>query len=285
MPGGGVPDAASAYLDLVQKALLNSFQPENGARIKLLLDMAVKGGPPQDRNALLKRLVDIGREKDVVAALSDLYRPRHWWTKVLGFPFSMVGEKRLSNARFAADTVIAEGIRGDFAETGVWRGGCCIMMKAVAKIRREPRRIYVCDSFQGLPDEQEGPDANLTLNENPILSVPLEDVKAHFERFDLLDDTVHFVKGWFCDTLPELSRDGPEALAVLRLDGDYYTSTMDALTSLYPLVSPGGFVIIDDYGAYEQCRQAVHEYRDANGISAEIVDIDGLGAWWRKPLW
>ena len=104
-------------------------------------------------------------------------------------------------------------------------------------------------------------------------------MKANFAKYGLLDDRVVFLKGWFKDTL----RAAPiERLAVLRLDGDMYESTMDALTALYDKVSAGGFVIIDDYGCIEACRRAVHDFRDARGIADKIVDIDGWGVYWRK---
>ena len=270
------------YLDLVAKIILNEINPENGARIKYLLDAVCEAEPGRDRNDVLRTLVGLhNSDEKVRAALDDLYRPRHWWTKTLGFPFSMIGPKRLANTREAAETVIAEYIPGAMVETGVWRGGACIMMKAVMSAYGVSRPLYVCDSFVGLPKLTEGPDAVLTLDENPLLSAPVEDVRSHFERLDLLDDDVHFVKGWFEDTMPELARSGPEAIAVLRLDGDYYHSTMVVLENLYDKVSPGGFVIIDDYHAYEQCAQAVNEYRAAKGITDEMIEIDGVGIYWR----
>ena len=78
--------------------------------------------------------------------------------------------------------------------------------------------------------------------------------------------------------------DGPiEQLAILRLDGDLYESTMDALVPLYEKVSPGGFVIVDDYGAWEPCRKAVDDFRAQHGITDEIVEVDWTGVYWRSP--
>ena len=106
-------------------------------------------------------------------------------------------------------------------------------------------------------------------------------MKANFAKYGLLDDRVVFLDGWFKDTLPAAPI---ERLAVLRLDGDMYESTMEALTALYDKVSTGGFVIIDDYGCIDACRKAVHDFRDARGIAEKIVDIDGWGVYWRKSL-
>jgi O-methyltransferase len=94
----------------------------------------------------------------------------------------------------------------------------------------------------------------------------------------LLDDRVRFLPGWFKDTLPDAPID---RLALLRLDGDLYESTIQALEALYPRLSPGGFCIIDDY-IIKACRQAVADYRAKHGVSAEIIHIDGAGVFWRK---
>lgn len=111
-----------------------------------------------------------------------------------------------------------------------------------------------------------------------ILSVSLEQVKANFERFELLDDRVVFLKGWFSDTLPTAPI---ERIAVLRLDGDQYSSTMDALVSLYRKVSPGGFVIVDDYHAWPGCKDAVNDFLAKHNLAPHIQEIDGSAAFWR----
>jgi hypothetical protein len=109
--------------------------------------------------------------------------------------------------------------------------------------------------------------------------VSLEEVQTNFRRYNLLDEQVRFVKGWFRDTL---HRAPVERLAVLRLDGDLYESTMDALTALYPKVQRGGYVIVDDYGDVPACRQAVHDYWQRHGIREEIMPIDQAGVFWMK---
>ena len=106
-------------------------------------------------------------------------------------------------------------------------------------------------------------------------------MKANFAKYGLLDDRVRFLPGWFSDTLPGAPF---ERIAVLRLDGDMYSSTIQALDALYPKVSPGGFVIIDDYGALEPCSRAVEDYREAHGISEPITDIDGTGVFWQRAV-
>jgi O-methyltransferase len=155
------------------------------------------------------------------------------------------------------------------------------MMKAVLAAAGERRTIYVCDSFQGLPEIHSGPDAELRLHENTLLAVSVDQVRENFSRFQLLDDDIRFVEGWFADTMPKLRKDIGQ-IAVLRLDGDYYTSTREVIDNLYDCVSEGGFVIIDDYGCYQQARDAVHDFWDERGLKPSLVEVDWTCRYWRK---
>lgn len=198
--------------------------------------------------------------------------------------FTMVGLARLDNVQACITTVLAEGVPGDLMETGIWRGGCGILMRAVLDAYDDPHRlVWLADSFQGLPPPapadypQDEGDIHSSLS--TYLGVSQADVEANFRLFELLDDRVRFLPGWFRDTLPTAA---VERLAVLRLDGDMYESTWVALDSLYPKVSEGGFVIIDDYGALTRCRQAVDDYRAAHGITTPMEPIDWTGVYWRR---
>ena len=196
---------------------------------------------------------------------------------------TMIGLQRLDNLHFCVEDVLARGVPGDLMETGVWRGGAAILMRAVLKVNGvTDRLVWAADSFEGLPppDPAKYPlDTNLTFNQFKELAVSLESVQRNFNRYNLLDDQVRFLKGWFRDTLPKAA---VRRLAVLRLDGDLYESTMDALIHMYPKVSSGGYVIIDDYGDIAACRQAVLDYRGRHGIADEIMPIDWSGAFWQK---
>jgi O-methyltransferase len=149
-------------------------------------------------------------------------------------------------------------------------------------IAQSSSTVYVADSFMGLPppDPARYPaDAGLNLHKVPFLAISLDEVKENFSRYGLLDGQVVFVEGWFRDTLPHLPA---QQLAVLRLDGDLYESTYDALEALHHRVSPGGFVIIDDYGEIPACRAAVTDFRERNGIDDPIIPIDDSGVYWRR---
>ena len=196
---------------------------------------------------------------------------------------TMIGLQRLDNLHFCVEDVIARGVPGDLMETGVWRGGAVILMRAILKANGvTDRLVWAADSFAGLPpaDPARYPmDAPSKFDRYDELAVSLEDVQRNFRRYDLLDDQVRFLKGWFRDTLPGAP---VERLAVLRLDGDLYESTHDALTHLYPKLERGGYVIIDDFGDIPVCNQAVTDYRVAHGITEEIIPIDWAGVFWRK---
>lgn len=266
-------DASTLYLDLLKKTLTRWGQDEI-ARVRP--DNFLKRGLA---TIIESKNLEIVRRSpfDARARESGLDHPKDAET--------MIGLKRLDNLEECIRTVVAEDVPGDLIETGVWRGGGSIFMRAVLRSLNAGHRVVWCaDSFEGLPapDLEKYPQDRHAAkwHEMAHLRVSLEQVRENFKKYDLLDDHVRFLKGWFKNTLPTAPI---ERLSILRLDGDLYESTMDALEALYHKLSPGGFAIIDDYGMVEPtCRSAVHDFRDRNGISSPIVDIDGNGAFWRK---
>ncbi|MEA2716236.1 MAG: O-methyltransferase [Actinomycetota bacterium] len=196
---------------------------------------------------------------------------------------TMIGALRLDNLQHCITDVIARGVPGDLIETGVWRGGATIFMRGVLKAYGvTDRRVWVADSFQGLPK----PDPDRFRDDTgdifwgyDALAVSIDQVKANFERYGLLDDQVRFLPGWFRDTLPTAPI---EQIAVLRLDGDMYESTIVALEALYPKLAPGGYAIVDDYKAVDACKAAVDDYRRDQGITEPIHEIDWGGVFWQR---
>lgn len=193
---------------------------------------------------------------------------------------SMIGAKRMQNLRQECERVLQAGVPGDFMETGVWRGGACIMMRAVLKAYGvNGRRVLAADTFAGppAPSRRSGTDQPADFHGNDYFAASIEDVTAAFRRYGLLDDQTVFIKGLFKDTLPGAP---VTALAVLRLDGDLYESTMDGLNHLYSKVSKGGAVIADDYFLFESQREAVDEFRGRHRIADAIVQVDDFGGYW-----
>jgi O-methyltransferase len=246
--------AAALYLELLKKCLTRVLFPDRS----LQHDLTSTTG--QD--------------------LTERHEGRDWPTEAE----TMVGLRRLDNLQACAVRILEEDVAGDLIETGAWRGGASILMRAVLKAYGDTRRrVFVADSFQGLPlpdverYPQDSGDTHYALA--PFLGVSLEDVQSNFARYGLLDEQVHFLPGWFKDTLPAAPL---EKIAVLRLDGDMYESTMEALVHLYDKVSERGFVIVDDYGALPNCRAAVEDFRRERSITEPIERIDWTGAFWQK---
>lgn len=197
---------------------------------------------------------------------------------------TMIGAARLRQLRWAAETIIRESVQGDIIEAGVWRGGACILVKGVLEVYQDrTRRVFVADSFAGLPPpDPRYPKDAATLHDfhNRLeLAVSRERVAENFSRYDLLDDRVVFVEGLFKDTLPTLN---VHSLSILRIDGDLYSSTMDALEALYERLSPGGFLICDDYGIILDAQRAILDFRAKRSIDDAMYAIDLDGMFWRK---
>ncbi len=192
---------------------------------------------------------------------------------------TMVGVKRLDSLQsLMLSAIVDHGVPGDVVECGVWRGGASIFMRGVLVASGQSERcVWLYDSFQGLPKPKDKDDIDLSMFSD-YLGVPLSQVRENFKQFGLLSERVKFVPGWFKDTLPTAD---VGQIALLRLDGDMYESTRDALENLYPKVSSGGYVVIDDYGAIAVCRAAVADFRKSVGISAPIVPIDWTGVYWQ----
>jgi O-methyltransferase len=275
-------EAVSLYLDLLKRSLTGALAEDNDS----ILGGVRTAGSTSWKRRFGNFVGQVASRCNVEIVYKKPYDPTRrevggdWPARAE----SMIGLRRMENIQHCVQTVIDDDVPGDLLEAGVWRGGASIFMKANLKVRGDTSRVlWVADSFQGLP----APNATLypadtgdDLHTRSGLSVGADQVRHNFERYEVLDDRVRFLVGWFKDTLPSAPI---SALSVMRLDGDMYESTWQAIEALYPKLSPGGFCIIDDYESHRsQAGQAVLDYRRAHGIDEEIVDIDGMGAFWRK---
>jgi O-methyltransferase len=272
--------ATEMYLDLMKKCLTRSIFPERYRPIARRPSMRVH--PFAWTMYPLITLVLAKLKMKLYLRTSFDPAARAEGRDAPGDAETMVGLKRLDNLQYCVSEIIRKNVPGDLIETGAWRGGASIFMRALASAYGDQTRIvWVADSFEGLPrpDGRYEQDAGDRHWEASHFGVSLEEVKANFARYGLLDERVRFLAGWFKDTLPAAPID---RLALLRLDGDMYSSTMDALRSLYDKVSPGGYVIIDDYGAIPNCKRAVDDFRAERRISEQLHRIDWTGVFWEK---
>ena len=196
---------------------------------------------------------------------------------------TVVGLRRLDNIQHCIQTVLRDEIPGDLVDAGLWRGGASILMRAVLAAMGDAQRHVWCADLCWNPGAPHGSSGagEVAYPPVPYRTPPLDAVKANFERYAMLDSRVTFVVGPFAETLAT----APICdVAVLRLDTETFEATQDVLEVLYPKVSPGGFVIVSDYGQADRAtRRAVDEFRDAHHVRAPVVDIDGTGAYWRVP--
>lgn len=284
------------YLELLKKSLLNDLYIENEARLIFTFSRILNKHPlefyqyfniRQIGASLIDTLRGLKLDGGTIvlqqnATPVETSREAHELRNLTELSHTMIGRKRLDNIQFCIETVLADNIRGDFIETGIWRGGACIFMQGVLMAYGvKDRTVWAADSFEGVPPPtlQEDQGFDISASVLPVLAVPIEEVQELFSRYGLLNENVKFLKGWFKDTLAAAPI---EKLAILRLDGDLYESTMDALTPLYDKVSSGGFVIIDDYLSCPPCTRAVDDFRSQRGISEPLQIIDGQSAYWRK---
>ena len=265
------------YLVLLKQVLTNHFGSDNGLRISYLL-RCMDTSQPYDLDHVIN--IPLYEPDHVMALANDLDCQDNYRERIFGFPYTMIGRSRLESLQWMIETIHREGIPGDWLEAGVWRVGASIFLRAMLKLLGDyNRKVFVADSFEGLPPPVLHEDKGLDFHLDRTLAVSLETVQKNFADFDLLDDQVIFVKGWFEDKLCSVDT---ECLAILRADGDLYKSTIDILDALYNKVSIGGFIIIDDYGAIEACRKAVTDFRHTHGINDTIERIDWTGAYWRR---
>jgi hypothetical protein len=185
---------------------------------------------------------------------------------------TMVSDERLFATVLACKHVLDCGVDGDFVECGVWRGGNALLAAGIFKLYGAARKVYLFDTFSGMtsPDQVDtaattGESArvahlsNQRDTHNEWCYASLEDVKATFRQADLLNSNVVFVKGDVLNTL-SVAQNLPTAICVLRLDTDWYESTKIELETLYPRLSIGGVILIDDYGYWAGARKATDEY-------------------------
>jgi len=264
------------YLDLVERGLTHSLYAASDIRLM-----------PHGRGlrhafigAVVRRLAARG-----IAAVRLLPRDAAERTEGRDWPVfaqTMIGTGRLSHLRRCVEDVITRRVPGDFIEAGVWRGGAAIMMRAVlVAYGIRDRRVWLADSFSGLPPPraEHEPDSGANWHTFAELEVSQKEVEENFRLYGLLDDQVQFVPGWFSESLASVAQ---RSWALIRIDADMYGSTSEALEALYPRLSPGGYIIIDDYGGVEACKHAVEDFRAKHDITEPIQPVDWTAVCWRR---
>jgi O-methyltransferase len=200
-------------------------------------------------------------------------------------PYSMTPPMRIINTIRAVEHVVKNKIPGSFVECGVWKGGNTMAaLQMMLLMGEHTREVYLYDTFEGMakPTEvdvrindgasaQSMLEAEIKTTESHMWCYsPLDQVKNDVNKVGYPQDLLTFIKGKVEDTIPKTM---PTQISVLRLDTDWYESTIHELEYLYPLLSPGGILIIDDYGCWNGCRKAVDEYFAKLNIIPELIVV------------
>lgn len=205
-------------------------------------------------------------------------------------PYTLIRVERMYSLYKAVQYIVKKGIRGDFVECGVWKGGASMLMaKTLLSMNVTDRKIYMYDTYEGMtrPTEE---DRSVMSGTTPVLELwqknqsgdhndwcygPLEGVQTTMKATGYPSENLIFVKGPVEETLPKTM---PGPVALLRLDTDWYSSTKHEMEHLFPLLVPGGVLILDDYGYWAGARQAVDEYLNQQKIALLLHRDDDSGA-------
>jgi len=203
--------------------------------------------------------------------------------------YSLISTPGLEHTFDLAQDLVDRGIPGGFVECGVAQGGCAALIAQVAEREGKGRQSWFFDSYEGLPDPTEADfEGGKTghhirpLPKGSCLGTYEQVSELLFDEMKLSRDTIHLVKGWFEDTLP-VQKEAMGPVALLRVDGDWYDSTMCVLDNLYGSVSEGGHVLIDDYCSCFGAQKATDEFLDKNNIETTLVPDGRGGASFQKP--
>lgn len=208
--------------------------------------------------------------------LNSIYNDGPWIIDGSSWPpgkaLTMVGMRRLNNIYMIIRRIIENNINGDIIEAGCWRGGAMMFARTILNAyNQKNRKVYMSDSFSGIPpmtdskyEKDKAAHKLDILNKNPV-----EDVYKMLKILNLESSTI-VVKGFFNETLDKIPA---RSFSLIRLDGDTYISTMQAITSLYPKLSIGGYIIIDDYLDWVGCKDAISDYRKKHKIEEEIIEV------------
>jgi len=202
------------------------------------------------------------------------YDPLGKYSELIKFvkPFTMTSNSSLISLIDAVEYTIKNNISGSIVECGVWKGGSMMaVVKTLIKMNSNDRDLYLFDTFTGMTQPSKL-DVGVGTAEKAVdifnkektgedtsnwIRASINEVKKNFANLDYNQKKIHFIEGKVEETIPKNS---PDKIALLRLDTDWYESTKHELIHLFPKLSRGGIIIIDDYDDWEGCRKAVDEY-------------------------
>lgn len=195
--------------------------------------------------------------------------------------YTMVGVPRLKALYKLTKESDLLAIPGDIVECGVYNGGSAAVMAYASNRSAMNRRIWLFDSFKGLPKpiEEDGIKALEGFHEGWRLG-HVSKVKEIFSKLSIPEDRVRVIEGWFQGTFPSI--DIPQ-ICLLHIDADWYESVKLCLEKFYDCVQPRGFIVLDDYGQWEGCRRATDEFIQRRNLNVKLTQVDYTGHYFQKP--
>lgn len=202
-------------------------------------------------------------------------------------PYTMTSIERMYALYKATEYIAKKNLPGSIVECGVWKGGSAMIAAlTLMSLKKTERDIYLYDTYEGMskPTEKDVRFTGISAkgkwrkskksNHNAWCYSPLEEVRNNLFSTGYPKERIHFIKGKVEETIPKTI---PKAIALLRLDTDWYESTYHELRFLYPLLSPEGILLIDDYGCWQGAREAVDTFfsKDAQPIYFNRIDYTG----------
>ena len=285
--------SAERYISLLKSSVMNQLYVELEAQlIYAVLCASHREIPVLDKlqsmrvdEALLNHLYQLKDSGDSIV-LQSLDRkgepfPDDSLRNYTEFAHTLLGRDRLDHLEKCIRTIFAEKIQGDFLQAGCWRGGSAIFLQGLQHaLGKGCRKFWIADSFQGLPKSEHAADQGFPMDKSvlPFLNVDRAQVESLFQRYDLWDENIEILEGWFEETLncPPI-----QSLSLLHIDADLYSSTKCVLESCYQLVTEGGFVVIDDYGKLPPCKEAVDEFLAKQRLAPSLEAIGEHAVGWR----
>lgn len=194
--------------------------------------------------------------------------------------FTMTSPERIISLIRATEHIVKHNIEGAIVECGVWKGGSIMAVLQTLIKEKATRPVYLYDTFEGMTEPQDvdlshiGDSASemYQKSDGKWCYSSLEEVKSNLATIKFEKGKLHFIKGKVEDTIP--NDETPEKIALLRLDTDWYESTKHEMTHLFPRLTKGGILIIDDYGHWSGCKKAIDEYLEENNISLFLSRVD-----------
>ncbi len=240
-----------------------------------------------DNSEAQKLLNQIITQYPDIDADHNINDPEYQEIRQLVRPHTMLREGSLYALFCLAKQVCVENIPGDFVECGVAGGGSTLLLALVIKkYSKQPRLLYACDSFEGMPnptkdDQYMGVPADATGWGTGTCAAAESRINQLCSNLGV-GNLVKTVKGYFQNTLPQLQQH-LGIISLLHMDGDFYESTKAILANLYDRVNSDGLIQVDDYGDWEGCKKAIQEFENSRNLSFSLNQIDGIAVWFRKP--